>query len=158
MSRRKKHLDRALLDAVLSGDLSAARGVLAGGADVNTRDAEHQETPLMLARSEAAARLLLEHGADIHARDDRGATAFLLTRRPLLVRAGADMNAQDDEGRTALMRAVEAADTDAVRQLLALGVDLNLRDREGESALSRADSLGLLAIAECLLLVFETNQ
>lgn len=123
MSPRKKHLNQALLNAVLRNDLTAIQAALADGADVNARDPEHQETPLMLTRSEAAARLPLDHGADI--------------------------NAQEDEGRTALMRAVAAVSVDEVRRVLALGADPNLRDSNRRTALSLAEDYGLLAIAEC---------
>ena len=150
MSPRKKYLGQTLINAVLRDDLIGIQQALADGAEVDARDLEHQETPLMLTRSDAAARLLLDHGADVHARDNKGTTAFIATRRLILVQRGADVNAQDDNGKTALMQVVEVARIDEVQQVLALGADVNLQNQDGQTALSLADAYGFRAIAECL--------
>ncbi len=112
----------------------------------------------MLAQSEAAAVLLLEYGANVHARDNRGRTAFIATRLPLLAQREADTNAQDEEGETALIRAVEAARIDEVQQLIALGMDVFQQDNAGRTALSFAEEYGFLAIAEVLYAVMEKGD
>lgn len=149
MSRRVGY-EQALLNATLMDDLPMIRQALSDGADVNTRDAEHQETPLMLARSQAAARLLLDHGGDVGARDNRGQTAFMSHRWPLLAERGSDINAQDENRETALMKAVMSGDLQDVNRMLALGSDMHLRDGDGRTALSIARHWGLVAIAERL--------
>src|SRR4051812_33634710 len=65
-----------LADAVLYGRPSAVQTLIAGGANVNERDAGGM-TPLMIAASQgqtAIARMLVTAGADIDAATDDGAT------------------------------------------------------------------------------------
>ena len=49
MKSELKQLDRDLLDSVIMRDIARVRELLEQGAKVNAKDAEHQETPLMLA-------------------------------------------------------------------------------------------------------------
>jgi len=146
----KRQLNRALIDAVLRDDPDGVRTLLQQGADADARDAEHDETVLMLARSNDMQRLLLEHGADVHARDDHGRTAFWWTPTPVLLEAGADINIQNGDGETALMRAIWCADFALVKWLLANGVDVDIKDDDGQTALSLAREYGFLAVIEML--------
>jgi len=149
--KRQSHdLDCALIDAVLMDKLQVVQQLLLRGADVNARDREHQETPLMLARSEDVTGILLENGADILAVDDQGRTAFMRSLDPALFRSGMDINAQDQNGVTALMSAVEFALDEAVPWLLAHGADINAANQWGETALSIADGYGRVSIADLL--------
>ena len=143
-------LDRALIDAILLDEPQAVRQLLLRGADVKARDWEHQETLLMLARSEEVTGILLESGADVLAVDDQGRTAFMRSLDPVLFRSGMDINAQDQNGVTALMRAVELALDEAVPWLLAHGADVNAANQWGETALSLADGYGRVGIAGML--------
>lgn len=146
MQVRKRQQSRALLDAVLCDDINGAEHLLASGADVNARDPEHGETPLMLAHSPALLRLLLDAGANVHTRDNRGRTSFHARPDALLLAAGADINAQDNAGETPLMQAVASADFDRVTWLLANGADAALRDSNGNTALSFAHRYGFSSL------------
>ena len=157
-SRRKQH-NRALLDAVVMRDLARARELLKQGADVNARDKEHEETPVILAAKFAGAemvRILLDAGAEVDARDEWGRTALFYAPVSsevfdVLHRDGADVQARDVEGNTILMRGVsKSASLAEVEELLQLGVDLNVRNEKGETALNIAEGLGLVRIVERL--------
>ena len=79
MKSELKQLDRNLLDSVIMHDIARVHELVEQGANVNAKDAEHQETPLMLAVKFSKlemVRLLLKVGAEVSARDDRGRTAL----------------------------------------------------------------------------------
>jgi hypothetical protein len=159
MKAERKKLDRDLLDGVIMRDITSVRELLKEGADINVRDKEHNETPLMLAVKFADAgmvRLLLDARPEVDARDDRGRTALFHAPVPsevfeALHNAGADVHARDEEGNTILMRKVwESASLAEVEELLRLGVDQNTKNKDGETALDMAASLGLVKIVERL--------
>lgn len=88
------------------------RFLLEKGADVNSRDPETGETPLMAAvGSLDSFKLLLARGADVNATDNSGRSALWAATVTetntgfitLLGEHGANVNAQDSSGRTALM-------------------------------------------------------
>ena len=69
-----------LLDAALEGQTEAVRTLLAGGADVNAKDAAGR-TSLMLAIinvQHETVKVLLEYGADVNAEANDGVTALML--------------------------------------------------------------------------------
>jgi ankyrin repeat protein len=159
MKSELKQLDRDLLDSVIMRDIARVRELLEQGANVNAKDAEHQETPLMLAvkrRSVGIVKLLLEAGAEVSTRDDWGRTALFYAPVSsemfgVLLNAGADVHAKDGEGNTILMRKVsESASLAEVEELLRLGVDPRVQDEDGETALDLAESLGLVKVVERL--------
>ena len=70
----------SLIDAVIFGDVRAARSLLAVGADVNGRD-KFGRAALSWAvwrENMGIALLLIGQGADIHSVDDSGRTALSL--------------------------------------------------------------------------------
>lgn len=159
MTSKRKRLNRSLLDAVIMRDSTRVRELLKQGADVNARDNEHEETPLILAVKCAGAdmiRLLLEAGAEVDVRDDWGRTALFYAPTSsegfgVLLHAGADVHARDGEGNTILMRRVsESAPLAEVEELLRLGIDPDAREVGGEAALDMAESLGLAKVVERL--------
>ena len=154
-----KQLDRDLLDSVITRDITCVRDLLEQGADVNAKDSEHEETPLMLAIKFAAVdliRLLLESGAEVDARDSWGRTALFYSPVSsevfrVLLRAGADVSVRDEEGNSILMRKVsESASLADVEELLRLGVDASVQNEDGETALGLAESLGMVKVVERL--------
>ena len=79
LSRRE--LNRRLIAAARDDDVTAARGLLEAGADIDARDA-NRRTPLLLAAAAdnvAFARLLVDRGADPDALDNRHDSAWLVT-------------------------------------------------------------------------------
>lgn len=159
MDSERKQLNRELLDSVIMRNITHVRELLERGADLNAKDAEHNETPLMLAVKFASVdmvRHLLEAGAEVDARNDRGRTALfyapvLSEVFGVLLRAGADVHARDEEGNTILMRKVsESASLAEVEYLLNLEVDPSARNEDGETALDLAESLGLVRVVERL--------
>ena len=159
MSRRHRNqnFDRALIDAVLMDEAPTVKQLLQWGADVNTRDREHLETPLMLARSESVSQLLLENGADAGAVDDKGRTAFMKSLDPTHFRSGMNINAQDCNGKTALMTAVELCVDESIPWLLANGADIHIVNQWGETTLTLANDYGREIRSQNCLIVL-TNK
>ena len=117
----KRQVD-ALIAAAKSGDTKAMETALAGGVDVNSRDA-HGITPLMHAargdRPKIAnppptdhpevVEMLIKHGAEVNAKTDSGFVALFWAARygheqvaKVLIDNGADVSAKDKDGVTAL--------------------------------------------------------
>ena len=158
MKPKPKQLDRDLLDAVVMGDLAKVSMLIKQGADVNARDGEHQETPLILAvkfGQAAIVRLLIDSGANLEARDDQGRTALFFAAISsetfdVLIRSGANPHVKDADGNTILMRTIMSSPgLNEVEELLRLGIDAGVRNNDGETS-DMADALGLIKIAERL--------
>jgi len=139
----------SLLQPARSGDLERVKALLAGGADVDARDAEGASA-LMLAASGghvAVVRALLGAGADVHATDARGWQA--LTRAihnaeldrgfpdvvQALIDAGADIESPIGYGIRPLMLAAGYGETSVVETLLGAGADVLARNEGGLTAL-----------------------
>lgn len=117
-----------------AGDLSAIERHLAGGTEVDARDAQRGLTPLLwaaLADQAEAAELLIRRGADANATAGDGATplhaaAFLGNEKTVaaLVRGGAKVNPTNNQGQTPLDSAsVDEPTTKFYASLL--GLELN---------------------------------
>ena len=159
MKSKRKQLNRALLDAVVMRDVDHVRELLSRSADVNARDMEHDETPIILATKFADTsmiRLLLDAAVEVNDRDDKGRTALFYTpvsseAFKALLEAGADVHVRDKEGDTILMRSIsESASLAEVEELLRLGIEPGVQNDAGETALDVADSLGLVLVVERL--------
>jgi uncharacterized protein len=152
-------LNRTLLDAIIMRNKDEARAALEAGADVNAKDAEHDEAAIVLAAMFGDAEIiqvLIDAGAEVDARDDKGRTALFFAQVgsdlfARLLAAGADVQAKDHEGNTILIRKVsESASLAEVEELLGLGIDSTIRNEAGESAMDVAAGLGLMRITERL--------
>jgi len=140
-----------LINTVVLNEVDRLRRSLAGGANANARDPEHQWTPLIMARSDEAVLLLLDYGAEVDARDDRGMTALMWQAIgkhrhgpnivSILAQRGADVNARTSDGESVLHFAVASGDPARVSLLLALGARPTSEDVE------EADSYGYAAMA-----------
>ena len=116
--------------AGLRGDVAQIRALLAGGAEVDGRDAARR-TPLHLAAlvgNTGALQELLRHGAAVNARASRGRTPLYLAATAgrtaiveLLLRSGADPQIRADNG----MRPVDAAKSAGQEQIVDLLTRLN---------------------------------
>jgi len=122
--------------AIRNNDLSRLESLIAGGADLNTRD-RHQETPLMYAAyvgSLDAMKLLLGHGASVDAQSQSGATALIwaatdLAKVRLLIDHDANVNLATKRGRTALqVAAMSDPSADIVKLLMEKGANLKAVD------------------------------
>jgi ankyrin repeat protein len=133
---------RLLVTAARSSDIT--RFLLENGADVNSRDPETGETPLMAAVGTVDSfKLLLARGADVNATDNSGRSALWAATVmetntgfiTLLAEHGANVNAQDFSGRTALMNASDMCRDWEIKALLAVGADPSVADKSGRTAL-----------------------
>ena len=159
MGKNSRQLNRAFLDAIVLRKRDDAQELLTSGAEVNARDAEHNEAAIVLAAKFGDAeivQLLIDNGADVDARDDKGRTALFFAEVgsevfARLLAAGADTLAKDNDGNTILIQKVsESASLAEVEQLLRLGIDPDVRNEAGESAIDVAVGLGLVRIIERL--------
>lgn len=136
--QRKRQID-ALIETAAVGDTKAIEAALAGGADVNARDADGI-TPLMhAARGKGpkiadpaptdhpeVVELLIQRGADVNAKTDTGFVALFWAARyghdkvaKVLIDHGADVNAKDAGGITALHWATTNQQTKVIELLKA---------------------------------------
>ena len=124
-----------VMTAARTGDVDVLRTLIAHGADVNGRERQQQQTPLMWAIAAghpAAARLLLDRGADPRARSTRGDTALLFAARDndtasarMLLDAGADIESAASDGFTPLLVATVRGRTAVAALLLERGANPN---------------------------------
>jgi ankyrin repeat protein len=139
--------DTPLLHCVLKGIgsaakiecASAARMLIANGADVHARD-DYGDTPLhVTAGYGEVSKLLLENGADPNAKNKVGSTPLHRTAgwesAKLLLESGADPNAKNSDLSTPLHRAAEMDDPRHAKLLIDHGADVNAVARGGESPL-----------------------
>src|SRR5207302_6506424 len=135
---------RLLVTAARSADIT--RFLLGKGADVNSRDPDTGETPLLTAVSNGSltdVKFLLSRGGDVDATDNSGRSALWAATVmetntgfiALLGEHGANINAQDSSGQTALMNASDMCRDWEIKALLAVGADPSVADKRGRSAL-----------------------
>lgn len=98
-------------DVLETGDIKAARYLIASGGEVNKKNGEGK-TLLMCA--------ILEGHTDIV---------------ELLLESGSDINAKDEYGKTPLMYAVEYADIEVILLLIEKGADIEAVDSFGKTVL-----------------------
>ncbi|HWV48372.1 MAG TPA: ankyrin repeat domain-containing protein [Microbacterium sp.] len=144
--------DAALLAASESGDADAAAIAIRAGADLETRDAELQRTPLMRAVLNdhvAVAQLLVAMGADPDAFDHRQDTPWVMTgvtgsvaMLEALLPGQPDPTIANRRGGTPLHPASERGHVEYVRRAVHLDIDLNRVNLNGWTALLEAVVFG----------------
>ena len=137
----------------LSCDTAEAKAAIATKADVNARDTNSDETPLMTAAYNGCvdvARVLIAAGADVNAKVRSGPlpgqTALIsgsfdggnADTVKVLIAAGADLNAQDAQGSTALATAARYGKLEIVEALANAGADVNTRGGTAMTPLAEA--------------------
>jgi ankyrin repeat protein len=137
--------EATLVEALKSGDVAAARALLARRVDVNAAEADGT-TPLHWAVThddEALVDQLLRAGARVQAANRYGVTPLRLAAVngnaaivERLLEAGADPNTAMPDGETVLMTAARTGAAGALRALLAAGADVQGREpSKGQTAL-----------------------
>lgn len=126
-----------LMVAARTGHRDVAALLLDKGADVNAREATHNQTALMWAFSRKhldVARLLVERGADIRARTDLGFSPLMFAARTgdvdavrLLLDRGADLRETSSDGSSVLLVAVVRGHVPLATFLLERGADPNAK-------------------------------
>jgi len=149
----------SLRRAVAHGNIAEVKSLIAGGANVNARDATGK-TPLFH-RNADIVQLLIAHGADMNVQDRWGFTPLhaALRGRPsvavetakLLIRRGAHVQTRSHDDETPLHAAAALGDLEIVRLLVAQGAEVRAETRTAETPLLRAAQKGRLAIAEFLI-------
>lgn len=139
----------ALVRAAQAGDTESVTLLVAEGADVNTRSADHW-TPLMIAALEghvAMVETLFGKGAVLDASSGKGSNALMIATIEghvevvsALLEHGVEVNAENERGWTALRFAVAMDETEILRLLLEAGADVNIPDQTGTTALMQAAS------------------
>jgi ankyrin repeat protein len=135
-------------DAARSGDETALKVLLDGGAAIEERDSTG-ETALVvacLASQPGTVVLLIERGADVVARNSKGMTALHSASysgctecaRQLLVAGASPGDAENRFKVTPLIVAAEENHPDIQAMLLAAGADPEAAERHGFTALTRA--------------------
>jgi len=156
------HNETPLMFAARSGDLDAVRTLLDAGADFEARDDYRGATPLLFAAEQNHAdvvKLLIEHGANANARTKTvisegrrgpalptgGLSGLMLAAREggmatvqVLLDARALVNQQSAEGHTALLTAIQNANVDIAKALIAAGADVSLANDRGWNPLYMA--------------------
>ena len=151
-------LDKSLLQAVESKDVSRTRVLLEQGANPDASYARlYDSTALMLAYGDVVlSKMLLQAGANPNQRDGQGYTLLMnrcrdrsltLPLLKMLVANGADVSARDETGKTALMWASATTGygswgnakgpplSEVAKRLLAAGADIESADEQGRTAL-----------------------
>jgi uncharacterized protein len=134
-----------LVDAVKSGDRTAAMTMIDKRVDVNAAEADGT-TALHWAVQQGDLELvqrLIRAGANVKAKNDYGSTpmseAAVLARAPIieaLLKAGADVESANADGQTALMVVARTSQVDAAKLLIARGANVNAAEKwRGQTAL-----------------------
>jgi len=152
------HGVQRLFEAIRQGETTIARTAIAGGVDINSRDA-NGSTLLMQASIYATAadlEFLLTHGADVKAVNKDGYTALMrvmpdLAKVKMLVEHGADVNASAQRVTPLLIAAGIPASEDVIRYLLDRGADLRTVNELGFDAVSVAATAGAAGNLRVLL-------
>ena len=158
--------DEQLLAAAYRNDVAAARRLIAGGADVNAKDAT-QQSAYLIATSEVGddprlLELTLAAGADVDAKDSYNGTGLIRAAERGYVQIVRRLLGTDIEvdhvnrlGWTALLEAIilgegGRAHTETVRRLVEAGADVNQADGDGTTPLAHARRRGFTRIEQIL--------
>ena len=141
-----------LIEAVQAGNTSSVVELVAGGAPLETRDAENRTALLLATRANLveAASALIRAGADVNAKDNIHDTPFLCAGaegrndilKLILATGKANLRDTNRYGGTALIPAAHHGHPETVRLLLATAIDVDHVNNLGWTALLEAVILG----------------
>ncbi|MFE6733185.1 ankyrin repeat domain-containing protein [Microbacterium sp. NPDC057650] len=150
--RAPSNPDAALLAAADAGDADAAMLAIRAGADLETRDAHLQRTPLMhavMADRVEVAQLLVALAADPDALDYRKDTPWVMTgvtgsvrMLDALLPGQPDLAILNRRGGTPANPAAERGHADYIDRVVQLGIDLNHVNTNGWTAIQEAVVFG----------------
>ena len=150
-----------LANAVIIGDIDAARLLLRLGADIDILDEEDDCTLLHLAiahNDRAMAELLLTNGVRVNQPSKTGVSPLMMAARTgaidcaaVLLEHDAGLELRDLDGYTALMYASNVPDREMVDLLLSYGAQVNALDNEGASPLLFASQHGDMPTIKALV-------
>ena len=136
------------LEAVKEKNYTDIKKAIEKGVNINTRDYDTGETPLIIAvkqKNESLVNYLLDSGAKPNIAASNGETALIIaagnrnkTISALLLHHKADMDLADKNGETALIRAIISNNRKVVELLLDIGADYTIEDYSGRTALMHA--------------------
>ena len=137
--------ETALMRCARTGNGDAVKALLARGADVNVKDTQRGQTPLMWALEERhpdVVRVLIDREADVRARTRGGFTPLMFAARQgdmdsarLLLGKGADVNEASQVGLNALLVAADSGREEFAIFLLQQGANPDAADADGLTAL-----------------------
>lgn len=158
-----EHGRTQLSRAAESGDKEIVQMLLATGkADINGRDGEHKETPLIWAAKnghKAIVKLLLDAGADVNAKEQQlGETALTLAIEngheaivQALLDKGANVHQRDSSGHTPLFATTWQNGGTMMKLLLGRGVDINARNEDEQTPIFNTCLYGNVELVKLLL-------
>lgn len=142
----------ALLAAARDGDADAAMLAIRAGADLETRDAELQRTPLfhaVMADHVAVAQLLVALGADVDAFDHLRDTPWVMTgvtgsvrMLEALLPGQPDLGIRNRRGGTPANPAAERGHVEYIERIVQLDIDLDHQNLNRWTALQEAVVFG----------------
>lgn len=148
--------------AAESGDKEIVQMLLATGkVNINGRDGEHKETPLIWAAKNghtAIVKLLLDAGADVNVQEQElGETALTLaieggheTTVQALLDKGADVHQRDSSGHTPLFPTTWQNGGTMMKLLLDRGVDVNARNEDDQTPMFTTCAYGSVEMVKLL--------
>ncbi|KAL5089613.1 hypothetical protein Trisim1_005306 [Trichoderma cf. simile WF8] len=155
---------RTLLSrAAERGDEEVVQMLLATGeVDINGRDGEHEETPLIWAARKghkAIIKLLLDAGADVNVKEQSlGETALTLaiengdeTTIQALLGKGANVHHRDHSNHTPLFTATWQNSETVLRLLLDRGADVNVGNENGQTPIFSTCAFGNVGLVKVLI-------
>ncbi|WP_375316208.1 ankyrin repeat domain-containing protein [Wolbachia endosymbiont (group A) of Colletes cunicularius] len=157
---KQVQLDRKLLTIVESGGFNEAKGLIAQGANVDTKDKDGNT--LLYSAAEIGdlnpVKLLLDNGANIEAKNGEyqatplhGAVEnYRIDVVKLLLNRGANVNAEDKDNWTPLHYAADTNSLDIVKVLVDAHASLDARGDYGKTPLDVARDKGHNNIVNCL--------
>lgn len=154
--------EKSFRDAVVAGDVLAARAFLLAGINPNAKDDGEGDTALIAAATAGNLEMvntLLKGGADVNTKNQNGFGPLSRAlshnheevAQALMAQPGVDLNVTGANGASVLIVYVFRDREDVATKLLERGVNVNLQDMDGDTALHGSVKTGNLNLLRLLL-------